>query len=557
MKLQRLKWIIIVSFVEISTVPLLCLGIIMYIKGQTLIRENVASHFTTLIDGNSLVINRFISEREADMRLMGNVVLEDNYNYNSVYSRLQRIMEAYDVYHAILIYNNREDLLFIIESKKGSTDNKMLDVNKTANHKNNECILPCSSRSYEDNCIALSMPIANKSNALRFRMIGIIDFNAINAYLNNVSFGKTGDLTLTDREGIVINHKIGRPWPKAVKLSDKVKLLKHGEFISGEYVDENGNRYFQATKSINRYGWFLTVKQNTDEILSRVNTLRLYMLLFIAVCFIVAGCIGYFAANMLIKMLQISYDHEKELEMMILQNEKLTSMGVITSGIAHELNNPLANALIYTQLLYEKLKEQYPSDDLSSMNIAVEELTRCGAIIKNLMSFSRRSSLELQEVDINDALKGLVKMTEKYFREHGISVSINFQEDLPKALCNESIIHQAIMNMFTNAVEAMKQGGILKIKTWFTPITNLVKIDIQDSGIGIQKSIIGKIFDPFFSTKPSGERTGLGLYISYEMIRKAGGNIRVISSAAEDGNECGIHTGTTFTIELPVVKQEG
>ncbi|MBP7736547.1 MAG: Cache 3/Cache 2 fusion domain-containing protein [Spirochaetes bacterium] len=557
MKLQRLKWIMIVTFVAISTVPLLCLGIVIYIKGQTLIRENVASHFTTIIDGNSLVINRFTSEREADMRLMGKVALEDNYNYNSVYNRLQRIMEAYGVYHAIIIYDNQGNLLFRIESKKGSIDIKTLDVNKTAAHKINECILPCYNRSYEDNCVALSMPITDKSNTLLYRMIGIIDFDAINNHLNNVSFGETGYLTLTDKEGNIINHKAGRSRLKAVKISDKVKLLKQGEFISGEYIDEKGNRYFQATKSINRYGWLLTVRQDSDEILSRVNTLRLYMLLFIAVSFIIAGGIGYFAANMLIKMLQKSYDHEKELEMMILQNEKLTSMGVITSGIAHELNNPLANALIYTQLLYEKLKEQYPSDDLSSMNIAVEELTRCGAIIKNLMSFSRRSSLELQEVDINDILKGLVKMTEKYSREHGVSVFVHFQEDLPRALCNESVVHQAMMNMFTNAVEAMKHGGTLKIKTWFTTVTNMVKIDIQDSGTGIPKSIIGKIFDPFFSTKPSGERTGLGLYISYEMIRKAGGNIRVISSAVEDGDDCGVNTGTTFTIELPVVKQEG
>ncbi|HOD15267.1 MAG TPA: ATP-binding protein [Spirochaetota bacterium] len=557
MNLQRLKWIILLVFVTISTVPLLCLGIIFYIKGQTLIRENVASHFTTIINGNSHVINRFINEREADMRLMGKVVLEDKYNYNSVYNRLQRIMEAYGVYRAIIIYGNQGDLLFRIESKKDSIDNNMPDLNNTAAHNINDCILPCSSRSYEGNCIALSMPITDKSNTPLYRMIGIIDFSTINDHLNNVSFGETGYLTLTDKEGRVINHKTGRSRLRAVSISDKVKLLKQGELISGEYIDEKGNRYFQATKSINRYGWLLTVKQNTDEILSRVNTLRLYLLLFIVASFVITGGIGYVAANMLIKMLQKSYDHEKELEMMILQNEKLSSMGVITSGIAHELNNPLANALIYTQLLHEKLREQYPSDDLSSMSIAVEELTRCGSIIKNLMSFSRRSSLELQEVDINDVLKGLVKMTEKYFRENGISVSVNFQEVLPKALCNESIVHQAIMNMFTNAVEAMKGGGTLKIKTWFTPITNMVKIDIRDSGAGIPQSIIGKIFDPFFSTKPSGERTGLGLYISYEMIRKAGGNIRVISSAVEDGEVSGIHTGTTFTIELPVVKQEG
>ena len=206
-------------------------------------------------------------------------------------------------------------------------------------------------------------------------MIGIIDFSTINDHLNNVSFGETGYLTLTDKEGRVINHKTGRSRLRAVSISDKVKLLKQGELISGEYIDEKGNRYFQATKSINRYGWLLTVKQNTDEILSRVNTLRLYLLLFIVASFVITGGIGYVAANMLIKMLQKSYDHEKELEMMILQNEKLSSMGVITSGIAHELNNPLANALIYTQLLHEKLREQYPSDDLSSMSIAVEELT--------------------------------------------------------------------------------------------------------------------------------------------------------------------------------------
>ncbi len=557
MKLQRLKWIIIVSFVAISTVPLLCLGIVMYIKGQTLIRENVASHFTAIIDGNSLMINRFINEREADMRLMGNVVLEDSSNYQSVTSRLQRIMEAYGVYHAVILYSNRGDVLFRIDSKKDSTDTDMPDVQRTAAFKNTDSISPCSGRSHGGNCLALSMAVGDTSNARRLRMTGIIDFSAVNNHLNNAGFGETGNLILTDNEGIVINHRAGGSRLKAAKIPEKVKLLKQGEFISGEYVDERGTRYFQATKSINRYGWLLTVRQDADEILSRVNTLRLYMLLFIAACFVIAGGIGYFAATILIKRLQESYDHEKELEMMILQNEKLSSMGVITSGIAHELNNPLANALIYTQLLYEKLKEQYPSDDLTSMNIAVEELARCGAIIKNLMSFSRRSSLELQEVDINDVLKGLVKMTEKYFRENGVSVSVHYQEDLPKALCNESVIHQAIMNMFTNAVEAMKEGGILKIKTWFTPVMNMVKIDIQDSGAGIPKSIIGRIFDPFFSTKPSGERTGLGLYISYEMIRKAGGNIRVVSSAVEDGDESGMHTGATFTIELPVVKQEG
>jgi len=556
MRLHNIKRNIILSFIAITTVPLLCLGIFIFMKGQTLIRENVINNFMNLTETNSLLINRFINERKSDMRLMGKIALDANFNYYTLLNKIKRMQEEYEVYRCIIILDYRGHVLF-----KSNAHNNLLDrsvINESINslQRGEEYIYNYNDKTCSNNCIIIGIPLMKNNHSNRYGVLVIIDFSSVTSQINNTNIGMSGIITIIDDKGSIINKNNGKHLIKS-RILPNWKLLKQGEFISSEYIDDNGNRCIQGTKKINHNGWILTVQQKSDEILSRVNLYRLYILLFIAVSIAVAFIIGYFAADVLTNMLKKSYDHEKELEMMILQNEKLSSMGVITSGIAHELNNPLANALIYTQMLHEKLKERYPSDDLSSMTIAVEELTRCGAIIKNLMSFSRRSSLELQEVDINDVLKGLLKMTEKYFKENSVSVSVNLQEDLPKALCNESIIHQAIMNMFTNAIEAMKQGGKLKIKTWFTPITNMVKIDIQDSGTGIQKSIIGKIFDPFFSTKPSGERTGLGLYISYEMIRKAGGNIRVVSSAVDDGNESGIHTGTTFTIELPVVRQEG
>ena len=557
MRLHDIKRNIILSFIAITTVPLLCLSIFIFMKGQILIRENVINHFMNLTETKSLLINRFINERKSDMRLIGKIAIDANFSYYTVFKRIKRMQEEYEVYRGIMIIDYNGQVLFNTNVDNNSPiDRSIINESIKSLQRGEEYISNYNDKICSSNCIIIAIPLMNNIHANRYGVLGIIDFSTVTNQINNINIGMSGIITIIDDKGSIINKNNGKQLIKS-RIIPNWKLLKQGEFISSEYIDDNGNRCIQGTKKINHNGWILTVQQKSDEILSRVNSYRLYILLFIAVSIAGAFIIGYFAADVMINMLKKSYDHEKELEMMILQNEKLSSMGVITSGIAHELNNPLANALIYTQMLHENLKERYPSDDLSSMTIAVEELTQCGAIIKNLMSFSRRSSLELQEVDINDVLKGLVKMTEKYFKENGVLVSFHFQEDLPQALCNESIIHQAIMNMFTNAVEAMKQGGMLKIKTWFTPIANMVKIDIQDSGAGIPKSIIGKIFDPFFSTKPSGERTGLGLYISYEMIRKAGGNIRVISSAVEDGDGSGIYTGTTFTIELPVVKQEG
>ncbi len=297
----------------------------------------------------------------------------------------------------------------------------------------------------------------------------------------------------------------------------------------------------------------LTIQRNSNEAPPRANAYPPYLTLFIAISFMATGGAGYIAAKMIINMLRKSHAKEKEMEMMVLQNEKMSSLGVITSGIAHELSNPLANALIYTQMLHEKLKEKYPTDDLSSMVIAEERLIQCGAIIKNLMTFARRSSLEVRDVNVNEVIRGLANMTEKYFKENQVSVAMHLQEDIPYALCNESIVHQTIMNMFTNAVEAMKQGGAVTIKTRHVAVSDMIEIDIQDSGVGIPGILIGKVFDPFFSTKPSGERNGLGLYISCELIKKSGGNIRVISCAESEG----AHSGTIFTIDLPAVKRTG
>jgi len=439
-----------------------------------------------------------------------------------------------------------------MEPKNEIINQAVIIESKTVTNKGKNCILPCYSRSYKGNCLALSIPII--VNTKSYGILGVIDFSTINDYLNQIKQGETGKIKLIDNKGTVINNGHYESRFDAKKLAEKMKHFKYGEFVSGEYIDENGNKYIKLTKIINSYGWLLSVRQNYDEIISRVNTLRMYLLLIIAVIFMITSFIGYFTANMLIKMLERSYKHRKELEMMVLQKEKMSSLGVITSGIAHELNNPLANALIYTQMLHEKLKERYPADDLSSMAIAEDEIKKCGAIIKNLMSFSRRSSIEMQDIDVNDTVKGIVNITDKYFKKNNISVSLNLQDNLPRAYCNESIIQQTIMNMFTNAVEAMKQGGELRIKTWHSATANMIKIDIQDNGIGIPEVLIGKVFEPFFSTKPYGERTGLGLYISYELLKKSSGNIRVISSTKDDMKENSKNTGTIFTIELPTQK---
>ncbi len=263
---------------------------------------------------------------------------------------------------------------------------------------------------------------------------------------------------------------------------------------------------------------------------------------------------SYITARRVIELLRSSYEREKELEMQIIKKDKLAAIGLLTAGIAHELNTPLASALLNTQMLKEDAKKEWP-DRAPVLNSVEEEIKRAGSVVRSILDFSRQTQVQSAVTDVNSVLTKLLDISSKLCLEKGILVRRDLHSGIPLAKGDASILHQVFMNIVSNAIEAMDNGGTLSVFSRFLPEQRKVVVNIEDTGPGISREHIDGVFDPFFTTKTSGDGTGLGLAISYSMVRKMGGDIKVVSSCDERENFPG-GKGTVFSIELPALERE-
>jgi PAS domain S-box-containing protein len=229
----------------------------------------------------------------------------------------------------------------------------------------------------------------------------------------------------------------------------------------------------------------------------------------------------------------------------ILRMDRLVSLGKLSSGIAHELRNPLAGIKTTAQALGEEM-----SDDDSRREYLyriTKEIDRLNDLLKTFFSFAKPQELNLVHCHIKDIINEIIPFLIKEIADKGIRFIETYHPHLPKIKVDKTQMHQVFLNLFLNAIQAMPNGGELKIEA--TPIIsnssegikqNFIKVVISDKGRGIPPHIVHKIFDPFFTTKPKG--IGLGLSITYQIIKKHGGTIKVESQWEK---------GTSFIINLP------
>ena len=214
----------------------------------------------------------------------------------------------------------------------------------------------------------------------------------------------------------------------------------------------------------------------------------------------------------------------------ILRMDRLVSLGKLSSGIAHELRNPLAGIKTTAQALGEEMSEDDPRREY--LNRITKEIDRLNDLLKTFFSFAKPQKLNLVPCHIKDIINEIIPFLIKEIADKGIRFVETYPPQLPKIKVDKNQMHQVFLNLFLNAIQAMPNGGELKIEV--TPLNsgpgegpkqNFIKTVISDTGKGIPPHLIQKIFDPFFTTKPKG--IGLGLSIAYQIINKHGGTIRL------------------------------
>lgn len=237
----------------------------------------------------------------------------------------------------------------------------------------------------------------------------------------------------------------------------------------------------------------------------------------------------------------------KELEAreeQIIHSRKVASLGTLVSGVAHELNNPINNIILTVDSLAGKRKVSEQRRSALLDDILIQAL-RASEIVKNLLEFSRAETSGYRELDLVTLLRETIRIANNHIALSKVRLHDEIPDELPKINGNHQGLHQVFLNLITNAVQAMPKGGDLTIRA-SVGNDNRIIVQVQDTGTGISKEHLGHIFDPFFTTKDVGKGTGLGLSVSYGVIKKHGGQIKVKSEVGK---------GTIFAVVLPIHRE--
>lgn len=225
----------------------------------------------------------------------------------------------------------------------------------------------------------------------------------------------------------------------------------------------------------------------------------------------------------------------------MMQHDKLASIGRLSAGVAHEINNPLTTILTTSMLMQEEIDHDDPL--YQELEIITSEALRCRKIVASLLEFSRQTNPEKKLYNINKIITACVALTRKQAAFKDLSITQNIDEDIPRTPVDKDQIQQALINLILNALDATESGGKISVSSKFISSDKRIEIAISDTGKGIDEEVENKIFEPFFTTKEGG--TGLGLAITHGIIQRHGGTINVKNRQTQ---------GVTFTISLPINK---
>jgi len=232
------------------------------------------------------------------------------------------------------------------------------------------------------------------------------------------------------------------------------------------------------------------------------------------------------------------------LQEQLIQSEKMSAIGQLVSGVAHELNNPLAGIAAFAQLLLAE--KRFPPDQRTAAETIYAESRRASRIVQNLLTFARQHKAEKVPTSVNQVLDDTLELRGYELRVRGIEVRREYDDDIPDTMADAHQLQQVFLNLITNAEQSMERapGTAHHLAVGTRRSGNMIRIEIEDTGPGIPANLLERIFNPFFTTKPTGSGTGLGLSISLGIVRGHDG--RIWAENAPSG-------GARLVVELPVV----
>ncbi len=549
MNFEKLRVLLIAAFMLVSLVPMTFLGYKVISQGETQIKEKSSSYLKGLSKNNAEAIKGFMTERVNDINNLSNIICTFDFNSAMLENHFMQMKTQYSPYLGFFMLDKSGKAVFsTIDVPINQTPSYSISASENlwlSTQVKNVFMFNIGQKQIP--VLMIKAPMFNDSEKPCGHLCALVDFRLIGSLLKKSNIEVTGEVYLVDKKGKFLSAS--RFGAKALinNISmDTIADKKQGIY---ETIDYRGERVLQAYQKVDAFPWYVIADQDMAEILNDINALTREAIIYGILTAIIVFILAFFVSTIIVNILKSKYQYEKELEFQVIQKEKLASLGLLTSGLAHELNTPLSNALLYTQIAKEELDESETKTETiqERLSTVIDEVRQGSKIIRNLLDYSRHTQSDAQTTDVNKTLIKLMRIAEPHCTSNKINVGKELEKGMPNIKADASTLQAIVTNLVANAIETMPKGGTLKLKTRYVPVLKTIKIEIADSGPGIPKDILIKIFDPFFTTKSQGEGTGLGLFVSHEMARKLGGDIKVISSTLKDSAT----SGTVFTVELP------
>ena len=376
-----------------------------------------------------------------------------------------------------------------------------------------------------------------------------IDSIRFEQILRSAQIGRTGDAFIINREGLYQTRS---------RFEGNVlgpSAIDPEQFGGGVPVvsmrDWNGDERLYAGSWLKDHKWLLVVNQRPLALMSSLFALRRTEILIITLGFLAIVGTTIFTTRLAIDRLKRTDQEMVELNAQLVQSDKLAALGKMAAGVAHEINNPLVVILQKTGWIEDVLddlafREGEDIDEIRKSIAKIEEhVERARKVVHNMLAYARKMEPRLEDVDLNETIRQTVTFLDNHARINNIDIHLDLDESIPVIASDQAQLQQIFLNLLTNAIDAIGSGG--KVEATSRCSGDKIVVTIKDDGPGLSDDMLRHVFDPFFTTKEPGKGTGLGLWVSHNIITKMDGSIHVKNN---------FDKGAVVTVEIPIVIPE-